>query len=104
MVLKITKTGKPAYLAGRLQLKRENERELQVWGGRTVEIPDYSLETSRAGFVFRRGRLYNSVSRTLSEKMSISMFKEVGERENNYKTGDLTTKERKRSGEPRPIE
>ena len=68
-------TGKPAYLAGRLKLRQEDERELRGWGGRTVDIPDYSLETSRAGFVYRGGRLYNSVSRSLREEMSISMFK-----------------------------
>ena len=76
MVHKITITGKPAYLAERLKLRNEDERELRGWGGRTVEIPDYSLETSRAGFVFRGGRLYNSVSRNLREEMSISKFKE----------------------------
>jgi hypothetical protein len=51
-----------------------------------VEIPDYSLENSRAGFVYRGVRLYNSVSRSLRQEMSISMFKKVGERENTYKT------------------
>ena len=74
MVHKITMTGKPAYLAGRLKLRREDERELRGWGGRTVEVPDYSLETSRAGFVYRGGRLFNSVSRSLREEMSISLF------------------------------
>ena len=49
---------------------------MNEWGGLTEEIPDYSLETSRAGFVFRGGRLYNSVSRNLREEMSISKFKE----------------------------
>ena len=41
-----------------------------------VQKPDYSLETSRAGFVFRGGRLYNSVSRSLREKISSSKFKQ----------------------------
>jgi hypothetical protein len=36
LVHKITKTGKPAYLAGRLKLRREDERELRGWGGLTV--------------------------------------------------------------------
>ena len=76
MVHKITMTGKPAYLAGRLKLRQEDERELRGWGGRTVDIPGYSLETSRAGFVYRGGRLYNSVSRSLREEMSISKFKQ----------------------------
>ena len=76
MVHKIMITCKLAYLAGRLKLRNEDERELRGWGRRTVEIPDYSLETSRAGFVFRGGRLYNSVSRNLREEMSISKFKE----------------------------
>jgi hypothetical protein len=53
MVHKNMKTGKPAYLAGRLNLRREDERELLGCGGLTVEIPDYSSKTSRAGFVFR---------------------------------------------------
>jgi hypothetical protein len=75
LVHKITKTGKPAYLTGRLKLRREDERELWGWGGQTVEIPNYSLVTSRAGFVYIGGRLYNYVSRTLREEMSISMFK-----------------------------
>jgi hypothetical protein len=43
MVHKITMTGKPTYLAGRLKLRKEDERELQGWGGRTVEILDYPL-------------------------------------------------------------
>ena len=76
MVHKITLTGKPDYLAKRLSLRQENARELRGWGGRTVEIPDYSLETSRAGFVYRGGRLYNSLSRNLREEMAISKFKE----------------------------
>ena len=63
-------------MAGRLKLKKEDERELRGWGGRTVHISDYSLETSRAGFVYRGGRLYNSVSRSLREEMSISKFKQ----------------------------
>ena len=69
-------TGKSAYLAERLSLRQENVRELRGWGGRTVEIPEYSLETSRAGFVYRGGRLYNSVSRNLREEKSIPKFKE----------------------------
>ena len=75
MVHKITKTGKPSYLARKLKLREEGERELRGWGGRTVEVPDYSLEASRAGFVYRGGRLYNSVTRSLREEMSISRFK-----------------------------
>ena len=69
-------TGKSAYLAERLSLKQENVRELREWEGRTVEIPEYSLETSRAWFVYRGGRLYNSVSRNLREEKSIPKFKE----------------------------
>mgnify|MGYP001179234605 FL=1 len=80
MVHKITMTGKPDYLAKRLSLRQENLRELRGWGGRTVETPDYSLETSRAGFVYRGGRLYNSLSRNLREEMAISKFK-VGVKE-----------------------
>ena len=69
-------TGKPSYIAGKLRLRDESERELRAWGGRTVETPAYTLETSRAGFVYRGGKLYNSVSRSLREETSIARFKE----------------------------
>ena len=75
MVHKITMTGKPTYLAERLKLRDESARELRAWGGRTVETPGYKLETSRAGFVHRGSKLYNSVSRNLSEETSIAKFK-----------------------------
>ena len=67
MVHKVTMTGKPSYLA---------ERELRAWGGRTVETPAYTLETSRAGYVYRGSKLYNSLSRSLREETSITRFKE----------------------------
>ena len=85
MVHKIPITRNPAYLAGRLKLRNEDERELQWWGGRTVEIPDYSLETSRAGFVFRGGRLYNSVRRDVNIQVQ-RRSKEVGERADTSET------------------
>jgi hypothetical protein len=44
----ITDKGHLLPSPGRLKLRNEDERELRGWGGRTVEIPDYSLETSRA--------------------------------------------------------
>jgi hypothetical protein len=94
--MEITMTGKPAYLAGRLKLRKEDERELQGWRGRTVEIPDYSLETSRAGFVYRGGRLYN-VNLHVQEGS-----KDVGERKDTNKAQELTLKEKKRRGKPRP--
>jgi hypothetical protein len=40
LVHKIRKTGNPAYIAGRMKLRREDERELRGWVGRMVEIPD----------------------------------------------------------------
>jgi hypothetical protein len=101
MVHKITITGKPAYLAGRLKLRNEDERELRGWGGRTVEIPYYSLETSRAGFIFRGGRLYNSVRRDVNLQVQ-GRSQEVGERANTSETRKVTTKERKTRGKPRP--
>ena len=36
---------------------------------------DYTIETSRAGFVYRGSKLYNSVSRNLREEAAIAMFK-----------------------------
>ena len=95
MVHKITITGNPAYLAGRLKLRDEDERELRGWGGRTVEIPDYSLETSRAG------RLYNSERRDVNLQVQ-RRSKEVGERADTSETKEVTTKERKTRGKSLP--
>ena len=39
-------------------------------------MPDYFLEISKAGFEYRGGRLYNSLSRNLREEMAISKFQE----------------------------
>jgi hypothetical protein len=87
MVHKITTTGKPVYLAGRLKLRNEDERELQGWGGRTVKIQDYcELEPE--------GRDVNLQVQGRS--------KEVGERADTSETRELTTKERKTRGKPRP--
>ena len=75
MVHKVTMTGKPSYLAGKLRLRDESARELRAWGGRTVETPTYKLETSRAGFVYRGSKIYNSLNRSLREETSIARFK-----------------------------
>ena len=76
MVHKVTMTGKPSYLARKLRLKYESERELRACGSRTVETPAYTLDTSRAGFVYRGSKLYNSLNRSLREETYIARFKE----------------------------
>ena len=70
-------------------------RELRAWGGRTVEIQDYKLDTSRAGFVYRGGKIYNSVSRSLREETSIARFKEGAKKwvTDTCETGKMTTKD-----------
>ena len=75
MVHKVMLTGKPSYIAGKLRLRDESARELRAWGGRTIETPTYTLDTSRAGFVYRGSKLYNTVSRNLREETSIAKFK-----------------------------
>jgi hypothetical protein len=87
MVHKIMITGKPAYLAGRLKLRNEYEGELRGWGGRTVEIPDYSLETSELCEQEPERRDVNLQVQGRS--------KEVGEGADTSETMEVTTKERK---------
>ena len=55
IVHKFTKTGQPKFLAKMLKWRDEGEIELRGWRGRTVEVPDFSMEASRAGFVYREG-------------------------------------------------
>jgi hypothetical protein len=83
-----------------LTIRREDESELRGWGGLAVEVPDYFLETSRAGFVYRGGRRNNSVreKKLLVKKRS----KDMGERKYADKPRSLHLKKRREEGSLSP--
>ena len=66
--------GQPSYLANKLRLREVEGREMRGWDGRTVMIPDYSLEVSRAGFGHRGGSIYTLNSLLIGET-SLQRFK-----------------------------
>ena len=49
MVHKVIQTGKPEYIANKLEVVYGTELERRSWGGTTIQIPRYNLEVSRAG-------------------------------------------------------
>ena len=52
MVFKVLKSGKPAYLAKKLEITREAGMAVRGWDGPTVKVPNYYLDISRAGFIY----------------------------------------------------
>ena len=49
MVHKVIQTGKPEYIANKLEVVNGTELERRAWGGTTIRVPRYNLEVSRAG-------------------------------------------------------
>ena len=58
LVFKVMKTGKPAYLANKLEIIREAGMAVRGWGGPIARVPNYQLDVSRAGFIYRGAMLY----------------------------------------------
>ena len=78
MVFKVIKSGKPSYLARKLEVIREAGmagRAVRGWDGPTVKVPNYYLDISRAGFIYRGAKLFNKLPRTLREEKRTEVFK-----------------------------
>ena len=75
MVFKVLKSGKPAYLARKLEITREAGMAVRGWDGPTVKVPNYYLDISRAGFIYRGAKLFNKLPRTLREEKRTEVFK-----------------------------
>ena len=75
MVFKVLKSGKPTYLARKIPVIREAGMAVRGWDGPTVKVPNYYLDISRAGFIYRGAKLFNKLPRTLSEEKRIKVFK-----------------------------
>ena len=64
----------PTYLAERLPLVN-HQRGLRNNDGPVISIPSYKLDVGRAGFIYRGGKLFNSLPRTLREENNPFSFK-----------------------------
>ena len=58
MVHKVIQTGKPEYIANKLEVVYGTELERRAWGESTIRVPRYNLEVSRAGFIYRGANLF----------------------------------------------
>ena len=75
MVFKVLKSGKPTYLAGKLEVIREAGMSVRGWDGPKVKVPNYNLDISRAGFIYRGAKLFNKLPRALREEERTEVFK-----------------------------
>ena len=75
MVHKVIQTGKPEYIANKLEVVYGTELERRAWGGTTIRVPEYNLEVSRAGFIYRGANLYNSLILSIREEKKTMLFK-----------------------------
>ena len=48
IVHKVIQTGKPEYIANKLEVVNGTELERRAWGGTTIRVPRYNREISRA--------------------------------------------------------
>ena len=75
MVFKVLKSGKPTYIARKLGITREAGMAMRGWDGLTVKVPNYYLDISRGGFIYRGAKLFNKLPRTLREEKRTEAFK-----------------------------
>ena len=47
MVHKVIQTGKPEYIANKLEVVNGPELGRRAWGGTMIQVPQYKLEVSR---------------------------------------------------------
>ena len=48
---------------------------MRGWDGLTVKVPNYYLDISRGGFIYRGAKLFNNLPRTLREEKRTEVFK-----------------------------
>ena len=75
MVFNVMEYGKPEYLAKKLHYAKNSGHEEGGRGGLKLRVPDYSLDISRAGFLYRGARLFNMLPRILREEKKRGLFK-----------------------------
>ena len=75
---KIVKSGKPKYIAEKMQARQMKLNIRQ--GGGTVKLPGYTLNIAREGFIYRGASLFNKLDVSLRKEPKLEKFK-VGVKE-----------------------
>ena len=75
MVHKVIQTGKPEYIANKLEVEHGSVLERRAWGGTSIKVPQYHLDISRAGFIYRGASLFNSQTRSIRDEKKTKVFK-----------------------------
>ena len=55
---KLTIVHKPEYITNKLEFEHGSELERRAWGGTSIKVPQYHLDISRAGFIYRGVNLF----------------------------------------------
>ena len=76
MVQKVIQTGKPEYIANKLEVVHGSELEI-VWGGTYIRVPQYNLEVLREGFIYRGANMFNSLTLSFREEKKTKVFKVI---------------------------
>ena len=71
---KIIKSGKPSYIANKMKLKTTNRDTRQGRG--KVQIPNYTLNIAREGFIYRGATVFNKLDEKLRTEPKLAKFKE----------------------------
>ena len=75
MVHKVIQTGKPEYIANKLEVVHGSELERRAWGGTSIRVPQCNLEVSRTAFIYSGANLCNSLTLSIREEKKTMVFK-----------------------------
>ena len=71
---KIIKSGKPSYIAAKMNLRHTNLNTRQ--GVDIVQHPRYTLNIAREGFIYRGATIYNKLDECLRNETKLQRFKD----------------------------
>ena len=60
------------YIGNKLEVEYGSELERRAWGSTSIKMPQYHLDISRAGFIYRGTNLINSLTRSIREEKKTS--------------------------------
>ena len=70
---KIVQSGKPSYIAAKMQVRKGNQNNRQ--GAGTVSQPGYTLNMAREGFIYRGATIFNKLDESLRKEPKLQRFK-----------------------------
>ena len=69
---KVSKSGKPSYIAAKLKVKESHQNTRQ---GGTLVTPSYSKNITREGFIYRGANVLNKLNKSLRTETKLEKFK-----------------------------